>query len=373
MLETQKFLREHGLDALTELHKIKTVVHETLPLVLFKYDAIGVREANLDTHPITLECRSLVLEKDTWTFVSRSFYRFFNLEENKHPNFNFDHFWYQEKCDGSLISVFNYNGEWMIRTSGSFASGKVIAELDYTWATLFQKFLPLHGMILNLNPDYTYVFELMTPHNIVVKQHATSSITLLSAFHNPTMTECSFPYCDWIAEKLGVARPQFYNFLNVEEAVAWVNEQPYYFEGLVFIDKCYNRIKCKNINYKMVHRLKSNGNVFLARNLVPLILKFGEEREEKASSISGLREKWMEVEEEINRIFENCDAIHELLNGSGISQKEFAAMIKDEQDCVQSILFSCRQMNVVPSSVKINFEDLLIKYFETAKAVRKVV
>ena len=60
-LETQKYLRKYGLEALKEKCFINYVEHPVLPLLLFKYNAVETRKVGLEKHPITRECRSLVL------------------------------------------------------------------------------------------------------------------------------------------------------------------------------------------------------------------------------------------------------------------------------------------------------------------------
>ena len=79
-LEVQKFLDdeyEDGLDRLTELFGIKVRRYPEDNLVLLDYNQIDSPK----THPIVIECRSLILALDTLEVVSRKFDRFFNLGE----------------------------------------------------------------------------------------------------------------------------------------------------------------------------------------------------------------------------------------------------------------------------------------------------
>lgn len=363
MLQTQEYLFGHGLEALVKNHKIDVTIHPSLPLVLFGYNAVETRKANLQYHEITRECRSLVLEKDTWKLISRSFRRFFNLGEYEEKDFNWDSFYYQEKLDGSLISLYNYNGRWFIRTSGSFAEGKVYNECDHTWSSLVFYILG-HVKLKLLNPQYTYVFELTSPYNQVVKLHKESSLTLLSIFDNLDGVELGITYSDYVAKDLEVARPQIFHFVNIKEALTWLETQPADFEGFVLMDTNFNRYKCKNSQYLMAHRLKNNGN-FRPKYLISLILNNNQEKDEFLTYFKELKEKWLLYENEINVLFDKADLLYNNLNN--LEQKDFALSIKDEEFHIKSILFTSRKQKIAPSSNKNGFESLLIKYFENKK------
>lgn len=78
MLNVQQYLQTKSLEDLKTELGIKVAEHATLPLVILNYDQI---ESPSKTHPIILECRALVLNKNDWSIVARSFSRFFNFGE----------------------------------------------------------------------------------------------------------------------------------------------------------------------------------------------------------------------------------------------------------------------------------------------------
>lgn len=83
-LEVQKYLRSgKTLEQLTSELGIKVTHHSSDPLVILNYCQIDSPKF----HPITLECRGLVLEKQSWNIVARSFKRFFNFGE-ENPSLN---------------------------------------------------------------------------------------------------------------------------------------------------------------------------------------------------------------------------------------------------------------------------------------------
>jgi hypothetical protein len=83
------FIMQHALQVQEYLHSgkswanltdelgIKVVFHPSLPLVTVNYDQIESPK----THPIVRECRGLVLHRQTFDLVARSFPRFFNWGE----------------------------------------------------------------------------------------------------------------------------------------------------------------------------------------------------------------------------------------------------------------------------------------------------
>ena len=75
MLEVQKYLKEKGVEALKQEFSI--IVKEAGDLLVLNYNQIESPK----THPIVIECRSLILDKQ-YNVVSRSFDRFFNLQED---------------------------------------------------------------------------------------------------------------------------------------------------------------------------------------------------------------------------------------------------------------------------------------------------
>ena len=110
MLNVQKFLRESTSEnPLSELESqlaIKVNDYPEQGIAILNYHMLDSPK----THPITIECRSLILDRITFDVVSRKFDRFFNLGENPefYSDFNFENCHIMSKEDGSLIGVY-YN------------------------------------------------------------------------------------------------------------------------------------------------------------------------------------------------------------------------------------------------------------------------
>ena len=165
-LETLNRYHEDGL-----LYK---QTHPTLPLIIWNYSQTTQYENYWDK--ITLSCRGLVTD-DKGNVVARPFKKFFNIEENKHtPTDKFDVY---EKMDGSLGIFFNYKGEWVLATRGSFTSDQSVKGTE-----LLQKY-----DYNRLNPDYTYLFEIIYPENRIVCTYDFEDLVLLGMIHTSTGDE----------------------------------------------------------------------------------------------------------------------------------------------------------------------------------------
>ena len=149
-------------------------VHPTLPLTIWNYSE-SVQYGNL-WDEVTLQTRGLVTDNEG-NIVARPFKKFFNIEENKHtPTEHFDVY---EKMDGSLGILFNYKGEWVLATRGSFTSDQSVKGTE-----LLQKY-----NYNRLNPDYTYLLDIIYPENRIVCTYDFEDLVLLGMIHTSTGDE----------------------------------------------------------------------------------------------------------------------------------------------------------------------------------------
>jgi RNA ligase len=96
-------------------------IHPTLPLTIWNYTETVQYEGLFDD--VTLQTRGLVTDGNG-KVVAQPFKKFFNMEEGKHtttPEFDV-----YDKMDGSLGILFNYEGEWVMATRGSFTSDQAV-------------------------------------------------------------------------------------------------------------------------------------------------------------------------------------------------------------------------------------------------------
>ena len=356
---TIEFLKKHHPNGVTELNKqlgIHSTDHPTLPILLLKYDQIESPK----THPIVKECRTLILEKNTYQVVSRAFPRFFNLGEDPkgEKEFNWENFVVQEKIDGSKINLFYYGGDWHISTSGSFGFGEIL-DTGKTWRDFFFGVLnPI--MITTLSKDYTYVFEFCSPHTKVVKYYSTPQLFLLGVFHNETGQELHLEDCKCQAKWLRVGFPQTYPFSSAQQCIESLESTEATFEGYVLVDDKKNRIKLKSKSYLALSQLSANGNIFLGKNLIKLIVDKPGEKDEIVTYFPEVLSSYESYEGKIKGLFKELDEIYLLYND--LEKKKYAAAIKGEHRFRQGILFTAYTNKMNPSNLKRKFLNGLIEY-----------
>jgi hypothetical protein len=122
----------------------------------------------------TLMARGLIIDRE-YNVIAMPFPKFFNYEEHKAediPNTNFEVY---DKEDGSLGIIFNYKNEWHIATRGSFVSEQAIKA-----KSILSKY-----NIVNLNPEHTYLVEIIYGSNrIVLDYFGEEKLILLGIIDN---------------------------------------------------------------------------------------------------------------------------------------------------------------------------------------------
>ena len=148
--------------------------HPSLPLTIWNYSDKVQYEGLWDE--TLLQCRGLVTD-DEGNVVARPFKKFFNMEEGKHiPTSDFDVY---DKMDGSLGILFNYKGEWVFATRGSFTSDQAVKGFEMLNKYDYSK----------LHKDYTYLFEIIFDDNRIVVKYPFEDLVLLGIIHTETGNE----------------------------------------------------------------------------------------------------------------------------------------------------------------------------------------
>ena len=280
MLEVQKFLQENtsvagkliprcliALEKLKEEYGIKFNVWEN-QLVVLNYCQIDSPK----THPITVECRSLVLElNNDWSLVSRSFDRFFNLGEIGEvseewipcPGKGMSRFrtmTFHEKMDGSLIGIFHYKGQVMYRTRSVIMPESEINGHGTTWKEAIEEALQDNWKDWK-GSQYTLIAELTCRENrIVVDYGHEPTLTLLAVRVNEDGDYLPPCMTDDVAKGTGMKRPRTYTFSNTEACVKAVAELPDLEEGYVGYNPAgVPCVKIKNPAYVAAHHLRGDG------------------------------------------------------------------------------------------------------------------
>jgi hypothetical protein len=366
MLSVQEYLLHGNTVESLEQFGIFAKYHPTKPYMILDYDQI--ESSKFKENSMVRECRGLVLKVNTWQIIHKSFNRFYNLNESSCTDkFDWTNFTSTLKEDGSLIKVRWCYGELLITTRNSFAdshcgeSGKSWAELVESCLTHDQK------VIIYDNDTKTFVFELLSPYNMVVVHHPKPRLVLLSVFDcydGYEVDELNYPTINkWFEQKTTL---NFTRYSEVMQYLVALEEAKDTTEGVVLKDCNGVRLKCKSLWYLKLHRLSGNGSIINTKNIVPIILQG--EKDEILSYFPYLEDKIKETEALLSAMFchlalvwEQCKNIED--------QKEFALMITQQYHTdFSSILFNLKKKGKIQ-----DFEALKHEWNQSEALILKVI
>ena len=238
--------------------------HPSLPLTIWNYTDKVQYDGVWDD--VTLQCRGLITENVTGSVLVRPFNKFFNYEELVGKGFipsKGDYVYIQDKMDGSLGILFNYDDEWVMATRGSFTSEQAIKGLEIVKSMYF-----LDSWL----KEYAYLVEIIYPENrIVVDYKGKEKVVFLSVVLNegwkwkPTDdTELHWTTATMILSSNGVKKSdivkteQHFNFSDeLYQSLKEKNEKNR--EGFVLRFQPGNfRMKIKFEDYVALHKIMTN-------------------------------------------------------------------------------------------------------------------
>ena len=224
-------------------------------LIMLKYNQL---DSDFNEE-IVRECRGLILDEDSLEPVSVPFFKFGNYGESYCPEIDWESAVILEKKDGSLIKVVKLGKDYLISTNGCIDAFKAMMPDDVlcpykSYGELFMK--AMGDRLSLLSEGYTYMFELTSPYNKVVVPYDDIEITLIGIRDNKSLQEELI--CD-SKLKDSFLLPKRYGFRTLEECIESAHSLPYSEEGYVVLDKHFNRVKIKSLEYVNVHHLRGEG------------------------------------------------------------------------------------------------------------------
>ncbi len=354
MLNVQKFLIEQKEQGYTNLQAFNQLTEQFAIKVKF-YEEFNERIVLLDyhmidspkMHPIVIECRSLILNMDTFGVVSRKFDRFFNYGEavDYYHDFDLSRSVIMEKADGSLIGVYHHNGKWHISTRGmAFAEGEHVMG-----GTFREKVLEAFGvndekfqLIFNGYPkNTTFVFEYVSPENRIVTKYYAPEMVALSANNGETEWDLGTLNAEMALSGLNVRPVNCYYASDMDEVVKLANSLPDLQEGFVIYDPVSKkRMKVKSSLYVVAHSIRGNDPLPTKKNLLRLL--FTGELGEFCAYFPEWSEKALDIQREVDNAYRELAIAWDKYKHLE-SQKDFALSIKDVP--YNGILFQARKMN----------------------------
>jgi len=326
------------LDTLNKYHEdglLYKQAHPTLPLTIWNYSEKVQYENLWHVHPLLLQCRGLVTD-DKGNIVARPFRKFFNLEEKKHtPTPDFEVF---DKMDGSLGILFNYNGEWIMATRGSFTSDQSVKGFEMLQKYDYSK----------LKTEYTYLFEILYFENRIVVRYPFEDVVLLGIIETKTGREVNLYDGDEdirirnTINNLGFRVVEKYNGISDYTTLSSMIKDDE--EGFVVRFSNGDRIKIKGQEYLRLHKIMTN----VSTTSVWEVLSNGGDFDDLIKDVPD--EFYQKIKSYVLQLNSNYDSIIEeskkLYNGfynefnhQEIPKKEFDLWVMKQEEHLRPILF----------------------------------
>lgn len=327
MLELLNEYYEKGL-----LHK---QVHPTLDLTIWNYSEKVQYEGLWDD--ITLMCRGLVTNSEG-NIIAKPFKKFFNLEEGKHtPTSDFDVYM---KLDGSLGIFFNYRGEWILATRGSFTSDQAVKGMEMLKKYYYEQ----------LHRDYTYLFEIIYEDNRIVVQYPYEDLVLLGMINTKTGDEVDIHNGEVrlrnMISNVGFRVVKKYDGIEDYSTLkSMISDDE---EGFVVRFSNGDRMKVKGEEYLRLHKIMTN----ISTTTVWEILSSGGKIEDILKDVpdefyqkikmyaSTLNYQWYQYFNQLGKSYDYFR--YGKYNDKEVepTKKEFAEFIKDKHPIAKAIMFA---------------------------------
>ena len=312
-----------------------------------------------------LEARGLIVKNCSGFYkeVCHGLNKFFNMEESNAAKLDWEHgFSVLEKMDGTNIRVWCDEGEWHISTLGT-----IFADND-EYGLLFKKACgDFNNYVKELNPSYTYVYELVGPLNrIVVRYEETAAYFICKRNLNSDLESLNAPE----AIRCGVRIIPSYSAKNKWDAIQLRNKLPENVEGMVVCDSHFNRVKLKTDWYLELHRVKGNG-ICTVKRVVKLWQLEGLD-----DFIAAFPEynKFVEpIMNEIRALVNGSEAAFHSLSKEEIPRKVFAAKVQQYAPLVQACCYALLDNKVESAAAffKTMMTNKLAKYVESRVSVKE--
>ena len=288
--------------------------------VSFTYDMIEAKQSN----QLACQCRGLILRENTWEILARPFDRFFNFGEGFAAKIDWDSAHAEEKLDGTLLIVY-FDGKWLSATrSCSEAQGELPCG-GISFAQLADEAAggSINDLMKSEDINYTYLFELTAPHNQIVVKYNIPKLTLLGVREIQTGIELR-PENTSIGKKVGV--PEYYSWNNPADIKKAMQDwSPVDHEGVVVVDKNFNRIKIKTDQYLAAAHCKDSLESSWRRAIELVLL--GHADDMKSVLPEFVVERIETAENKLRELFEETEKDFARINITD-NMKEFASLAK---------------------------------------------
>ena len=238
---------------------------------------------------VVRECRGIILdETNGYQPVCVPFFKFGNYGEPYADDIDWNTAKVQEKIDGSLIKLWRHKGVWRVSTNNTINAGSAKTNNNEdTFLNIFHQAWARTGkQFSELNPDCTYMFELVSPQTRVVVPYTETKL-----YHTGTRNIHTLQEMD---ADIGIEKPKTFSITTIEACIEAARRLDKYHEGFVVVDSRWRRVKVKSPLYVAIHHILNN--ISSEKRIIDLIVS-GEDAEvvsyfpEYAGMFASVRER----------------------------------------------------------------------------------
>ena len=271
--------------------------------------------------------------------VCHPFDKFGNYGESYVPEIDWKSARVTEKVDGSLIKVW-YHGGWHISTNGTInAQYAYVPNMQLSYYDLFIRALKKNGdpawdFFGWLNPDYVYMFELVSPDNRMTILYPEDAIYLIGVRDRKSDREFDIDifkryFCVNMPNM--VKFPERHYLKTLEDCIAATKLMGADEEGFVVCDDKFDRVKVKSEQYLIASHLRFNNSINV-KKVIKLI------REEIIDDFCAYNEDYIGFVNSIKEMGRTLAAEKEcdwnVFNAMNIaSKKDFYMAVKNSPYC----------------------------------------
>lgn len=259
----QRYILEHGWQGLKDNLGIQVKEYDNYHVL--NYSQVDSPKA----HPVVMDCRGTIINKNTLEIVCSPFKRFFNFGENGCPkDINFSKCVIVEKVDGSLCKIWwdDIASCWQIGTRGTAFGENYVNGTGITFRELFLRAAKVNEEEFqewannHLFIGTTYMFELCCAENRVVTAYPEDTLVFLGSRKWGGLP--GYQHIPNVETLKGINSRPTINFRleSMDEIQSSIDAMEGLQEGFVVLDGNYTPIcKIKSPKYVKAHRIKSGG------------------------------------------------------------------------------------------------------------------
>lgn len=348
---------DRAVNCLESRYPIRATRHPKYPHLVnldYTHEAYNPVLSELSYCDLVNECRGLMLNLEYLTVVARGFDRFHNLNQfPSNQGFNFNCYSIYEKLDGSLIELYHYDGQWLMKTRGTTtADGNTNG---YTFEELARGYITDRWDLSKLDTAYTYCCELTSPYNRVVVEYPETKVTLLGVREAATGKYYPLEYVDGIPKEDINFPIEVGCSYTPEELIARVEAlDPAKSEGIVIQDTKGVRLKVKNSQWCKLNKalfamkpielleryVKGDGEVVDLINFLPGMRQFVERA---VTDYSAVRSECSNIWQTVDSIIATQITYNSLDSRERLTEteyrKEFARILLDKSSYIDEVSY----------------------------------